>query len=312
MLNRRQTLLSFAAMAAPTLVTAAPTNATRYYTAKTAPDALTRAILANPILSLDLPQDADAVAAIHSMFPQLIEQNFAQLRGDGAGRLLASMTPDELRALAGAYAAAAGPQGRLLDLFALRLTGRDMGRLTPYFGYEPVYEALWRSAPNKSNEFEQFAATDVASGGIAVMSAGVNVDMTIPEIYLSFRTAPIGSLGVAAALYETAAFASRNLTLAYGSGYAVGTALSWTIQTYAPSLHDAIGSFIYNIVNSISQAVGTSALGQAQATASLSFGLGSLGGTFSSTGGDFLVVRAWQTWSGGGGRGCVPCWVSPL
>jgi hypothetical protein len=69
----------------------------------------------------------------------------------------------------------------------------------------------------------------------------VNIDMTLEEIYLEYRTAPFGSLSPAAALWETTAFAGKNVTIAAGAGYAIGTEIHNLIETYDPSLNDAIG-----------------------------------------------------------------------
>lgn len=142
------------------------------------------------------------------MYPQLIEQNFARRTGAGISRLLASLSPLELHDLAAAYNGATDSQGRLLDLLALRLTGHELGQLTPAFGHGPVYEAVWRSARHKSDEFAQYARVDVSSAGPVALRGGVgatpnaapNVGMTITQVYTAYRTAPIGGLGVQAAL----------------------------------------------------------------------------------------------------------------
>jgi hypothetical protein len=73
--------------------------------------------------------------------------------------------------------------------------------------------------------------------------------MTLEEIYLEYRTAPIGSLSRAGALAETAQFAGVHLAGAAWAGQLIGTGISWLIQTYAPSLDDAIGGTIGGMID---------------------------------------------------------------
>ncbi|TAA44924.1 hypothetical protein EA655_08485 [Pseudoxanthomonas winnipegensis] len=68
--------------------------------------------------------------------------------------------------------------------------------------------------------------------------------MTLEDIYLDFRTAPVGNLSATSALSETAIFAASRLAPAAAAGTAIGTGISYLIQTYDPSLDDAIGGTI--------------------------------------------------------------------
>lgn len=105
-------------------------------------------------------------------------------------------------------------------------------------------------------------------------------------------------------------YAGGRLYLAYQGGHYVGTQISGLIQTHAPSLHNAIGSGIHSMLSAVNLAsYSTPTLGQAQATAALSFSLGSLGGTISVTGGDYGVCAAWALLGGNGGGGCMTCYV---
>jgi hypothetical protein len=78
----------------------------------------------------------------------------------------------------------------------------------------------------------------------AAASAAPNVGMTLEEIYLDFRTAPIGALGVEAALYETFMFAGVEVWGAAQFGWSLGTEIGNLIKTYDPSLDAAINNFI--------------------------------------------------------------------
>jgi hypothetical protein len=81
--------------------------------------------------------------------------------------------------------------------------------------------------------------------------AAPTVDMTIEEIFLEFRTAPIGSLSVQGALSETAMFAGKNIALAWWAGDEIGTQLNNAINAYDPSLGDTIGGTVNGMVNAI-------------------------------------------------------------
>lgn len=132
------------------------------------------------------------------------------------------------------------------------------------------------------------------------------LDYTVYEIYLSYRTAPMGSLSVQAAIYETAVFAGQRLISAYGAGYAVGTALSLLIQTYAPSLHVAIGYGIYTAVDWLSSAWSTSnmqQIGHAQQNSFPMFGVPSYHSSYFPSFGDYGITYEWSHMQGGGG-GC--------
>jgi hypothetical protein len=94
-----------------------------------------------------------------------------------------------------------------------------------------------------------------SSGVRAIKVAGFGqfLNMTPYEIYLDFRTAPVGALAVNGALYETSTVLSSTLLPAYGTGYAIGTyVVGPLIETYSPSLYDAIGGTIAQIVENLS------------------------------------------------------------
>lgn len=132
-----------------------------------------------------------------------------------------------------------------------------------------------------------------------------NIHYTLYEIYLSYRTAPVGALGVNAALFETALFASARLVPAFYTGYHIGTGLSMLIQTYAPALHDRIGATIYNVVNWVSDAWSTNNLyqiGYQQQNSSGVFQPGSTGYFFPASS-DFNITYEWDFMQGGG-SGC--------
>jgi hypothetical protein len=133
----------------------------------------------------------------------------------------------------------------------------------------------------------------------------VFLDYTIYEIYLSFRTAPVGSLSVRAAFFETAVLAGSRLVPAFSTGYAVGTALSSLMQTYAPDLHDIIGHGIYSVVDWLSSAWSTGNvhnIAYSQQNSNVPFLIGPFNYHYPSNS-DYNITSEWNFVSGGGG-GC--------
>jgi hypothetical protein len=70
------------------------------------------------------------------------------------------------------------------------------------------------------------------------------IDMTLEEIYLEFRTAPVGGLSAEASLAETAMFVGRYLRSPAGWGTTAGLAIHFLIEEFDPEIDDAIGGTI--------------------------------------------------------------------
>ena len=85
--------------------------------------------------------------------------------------------------------------------------------------------------------------------------AAPNIGQTISDIYLEFRTAPIGSLEPAAALAETAMYSAKYIGIAWWTGDQIGTQINNAINTYDPSLGDAIGGTVAGMVGAVQGAV---------------------------------------------------------
>jgi hypothetical protein len=102
--------------------------------------------------------------------------------------------------------------------------------------------------------------------------AAPTLDMTIPEIYLEFRTAPVGNVGPAAAIAETTMYVSKNVGFAATVGWAIGTGISNLIETYDPSLNDAIGGTVAGMVDAANQSWDEYKQGQYQASFDALFG----------------------------------------
>ena len=73
--------------------------------------------------------------------------------------------------------------------------------------------------------------------------------MTLEEIYLEFRTAPVGSLTPSAALAETAMYAGTWLYASWTIGSWIGNGLHQLIETYDPTLDETIGDTIGSMID---------------------------------------------------------------
>lgn len=304
---------------------AKPAAPTGLFTAATAPDAYSSAILRAPLRRLDEGSQAgtDAPAAIHRNFPQIIEQNFAQLGAARVTALVDSMTDRELHDLAQLYVNASADTSRmqsLLPVLANRLDAGRLARISKHFGYAATYDAVVRVAPAKAFEFTQrsspaYAAPAtgaviappraVASGmgqslksgtGFASPAADIGrfLDMTPNEIYLDFRTAPVGALGPTGALYETANVLAVGVGRAATVGVMVGTVARRLIETYSPELYDAIGGTVAAAVDNIESANGAVSRGHYEEAAGDLFGLSpDVRGAMEGYGGDYGAAEDW-------------------
>lgn len=181
-------------------------------------------------------------------------------------------------------------------------------RFGPWGRYSPARSANTSWASNfRSTTGIGFINTDYAVPNTAWRSnlhkvqqgLGQFLNMTPYEIYLSFRTAPVGALDVTGAIFETAVASSKLLILAYGTGYGIGTfAILPLIETYAPNLYIGIGDTIGDLVQMLTTgwSNGIAAEGKAQQSTAPSFtpSSGQLS-SFQSSGGDYAVTQDWST-----------------
>ncbi len=318
----KQHLLAAVAVAAAML--SANASAATSYTAITAPDAESRLVLAHPFTSVNQWKNSSAGMdlAVHASFPQIIEQNFAKLDAEGSANLLHSLSDLELAHLSQLYTNAvtdAGGTAHLHNILASRLEARDLARVSKYFGYAAMAVAINNVAPQKSFAFGQLASAEamgpragarlltIGAPGAStnLLGLGQYLHYTPYEVYLSFRTAPVGSLGVAGSLYESGVIFGMGVTLAATVGYQAGSVLSTLIQTYDPSLNDAIGGTISEMVAQFQTTWNQTQIGVWQSN---------LGSQIPMTvqqridqvsyGGDFGVSADWEFAVGGSGASC--------
>lgn len=190
-------------------------------------------------------------ASIDAKFASVIESNFS---GADAEQRLNRLSDTELAAIAHHYQANAGTQNTpLLHTFAARLSDASLMRVGGAFGQAATAAAVQRyaSAPVRASFLAKSSAipalTPVDSANSApgtTAGPAPTIDMTLEEIYLEYRTAPVGSLSPASAMAETAMFASQRVFWSATVGTAVGTGISALITKYDPSLGDSIGGTI--------------------------------------------------------------------
>jgi len=334
------------------------------YTADTAPDALSRSVLANPLTRPDegAAPGADPSEAIHRNFPKVIEQNFASMPESMATYYINQLSDVELSHLAQLYVNAnaySGRQGKFLQLAALRLQGEQLGRMSRYFGHNAVRAAVARMAPQKLDSFESYsslaykapmigatpkmastvspeirlaltagAAGAAAAGGVHTMagtSFTPSTSMTFDELYNGFRSMQVGSMATYGAVYETAMYAGRNLYFAWQGGQAVGSGITWVMQTYEPTFYyDSfvpwvgdtvtwVQNFATNVWNYASQS--GNPLGSYQSSTLPTYGVvGSQSSSMGSMGGDWGETYEFETYteSLSGSKACrPPCKVWP-
>lgn len=263
--------------------------------------------------------------AINNSFQGTIESNIEGMPAAQLQQLLASMNAAELNDLAYEYSNAtrnSSKRAHLLDILASKCDAATLARIGNHFGFEDTYAAAVKVSTTLATSLSlllsplatrsQGPSRPAGRGLIATGNTPApNIDMTIRQIYLDYRTAPVGSLSVRAALYETASFVGTRLGLTFGYGYAVGTAINHVWSTYAPESYDAFSNVLGQTVDSFMNTA--SAILNGKAFADLSFAarlqlgglqrqlflsnvFGRLGTSsiFYSRGGDFGVSGPWK------------------
>jgi hypothetical protein len=242
-----------------------------HYTSGTAPDLTSRALLASPLYApwQGASKGMQIGPYVTHNFSRIVAQNFAAQSPERLARYFATASRADLMRLGQAYADSLATNGTppwALDVLAARLSPEQLARLCPLFGFHALAESVSRAAANQYSLFVSLAPK--VSGPVAFArgleslggegpgaQAARNtnyLDMTIEQIYTSFRTAPHpAGMSVKASLYSTASVLTRSLSPAFGTGFAVGSALVWGAQRFAPgfwgSVVDGFGGFLYDI-----------------------------------------------------------------
>jgi hypothetical protein len=200
-------------------------------------------------------------AEVDQRFAGVIESNFDSV---GAERVLNQLNDHELAGLAARYQAHAGTTNtKLLAIFASRLSDQALLRVASAFGRDAVTQAVSANAsPAVKASFlaKVSVVTPLAAtlAPISMQPVGVlppppppstNWTNTIQEIYLDYRTSPELNLSIGESLSATAIYTVSAVADAWAAGTAIGTGVSYLITNYDPSLSDAIGGTVANIIN---------------------------------------------------------------
>jgi len=249
-------------------------------------------------------------AQIHSRLPSVIEFN---LQRDPS--VVDRLTDQELADLAYLYGSANnGDFDTLSKIVARKLAPAALVRLSLYFGTENMRRAVTTYAkPSVAQSYDVLVSrssnwkSDV-SPRLTSPTAAPTIDMTPYEIYLEFRTAPIGSLTPASALAETGIFMATRLAPAAGVGWAIGSGINDVIETYDPELEDAIGGTIDAALDNINNARSDLTQGKYEQALDHLFG-GSITDEGQSSGdfsGDFDVSRSYDEYMDDNDDKCDP------
>lgn len=255
---------------------------------------------------------------IQQKFASIQELNFTQ---GNAQQVVSRLSDAELHDLAYFYNRSA-PVGSstLLRTFAKKLDGASLIRIAMAFGSDATQSAVQAYAPAQVQaDFAQrlavtsdiptdapFAPSTTMGGGGAVVDSGSppNANETFPEIYMDYRTAPVGSQGAAVAIAETTLFSGTDfgpLLEAGWDGYEIGTQIHDLIEQYDPALDDVIGGTIAQAVENIDEAENEWDQGDYESAADDLFG-----GPIDETGdfdGDWDVGESYEFYESGSG-GC--------
>ncbi|WP_147292993.1 hypothetical protein [Dyella psychrodurans] len=208
-----------------------------------------------PVLQSSKSRLGSTPDEVQANFADIIEANFQY---GSTEHLLNGLSERELNDLADLYAIRTqGNTQPLLKIFAKRLSDQSLIRVAKVFGTKQVSAAVNEYAsPDIQSSFNtKVAAIDPVQplSGLATPMAAPTLDMTLQEIYLEFRTAPVGSVGPTAAIAETTMYSAIWLTAAWKTGTAIGNQLHDLIVTYDPSLDDAIGGTVAGMVDQANQ-----------------------------------------------------------
>jgi len=251
---------------------------------------------------------------IEQKFASIQEANFA--KGD-AKLIISRLTDKELNDIAVIYnRSPQAANGTLLRTLAKRLDGASLTKVAKAFGKADTQKAVMAySADNVQQDFlaqvatapgvPSVASTQLSTVGIPkVISpmAAPTPDMSLQDIYLEFRTAPIGSMSAASSMSETLIYAGSRIAPAAGAGWEVGTLIHNLIETYDPDLDDVIGGTIQAAADNIGAAATEMQQGQLEQAGDALFGtpVGKTG----DYDGDWNMGESYDFYEGGGAGGC--------
>lgn len=166
------------------------------------------------------------------------------------------------------------------------------------------------AAPTPGVLLASFPSSAAQIKGALQVTAGPNfLDMTIPEIYFTYRSAALGSLSPAAAAWEASVLVGLRFAGAFGYGYTAGTVINSAFSTYAPEAYDQFGEVLVVFVDFIRVNFSKpAARAEAERKGAQVLQLSDyIMSNFATEGGDYEVFADWRDNSGGGGDPCRNC-----
>jgi hypothetical protein len=221
--------------------------------------------------------------------------NMDQAMRDRANFHVHNLNAEELGSLALLYRHSRGNTDGILRIMAASVDAEGLTRVAAAFGQEATIAAIKKYAkPSVALEFASLPMKPVITpsilksmpslgqismskgmyGGRMLLVVPPNTGMTIYEIYLSYRSAQMGSLSVGAAITEAGIFAAGDLMLASAAGESVGWCFNAWLNSTFPDVTPAIGDAIGNIVDHLASAYANGILAPTVPNmGSLSYGL---------------------------------------
>lgn len=182
------------------------------------------------------PAPIPPTGPIQGTNPQEIDERFAQVierNLDDPARIeqvLSQLSDTEMSALATEYTRTTYGNTMVLDeIIASTATAATAQR----------FQAMEAQAISRAT----------AQGLPAPLTPTPNINMPLTDIYLEFRTAPIGSLSTTGALAETALFAGARLVPAFYASQILGNGVDALVSLFDPNFNNRVGNIGEQIFN---------------------------------------------------------------
>jgi len=268
-------------------------------------------------------------AEVHALFPIIIDQHM-RTNGNFHVHNLGAL---ELANLAALYQHANGTTAPLLRILAQNADSEGLTRVASAFGQQataaavakyssPAVALAFTSSPPKPTvvapimkALPSMSPMRWISQKPRLIKAGFMLvgaptpDMSLYEIYLEYRTSPVGSLSVGSSLVETSTYAGNQLIWAAGVGYTVGTGINMLLDDYFPDTAISLGNLIGGFVDSLTNPSNTSSTnGQIESDINGAIQSTGIGGVPDNSTGDYGIMSdMYQTYSCGGNN----CTIHP-
>lgn len=208
----------------------------------------------------------------------------ANLKGGADERIIGSLSTTDLASLRAQHRQSTGGDDHTLwKILAPRLSDDALLKVAAVFGRSAVTQAVdaYSSPAVKASFFTKLAEVQPIGDSTSTPAMQLppppppSTDWTdtLRDIYLDYRTSPTLDMGVGESLSATTIYAATGLYLSWEAGTAIGTWINNQIQTDDPSLSDAIGGTVANMLTAAVQSYDELQEGQYEASFDNLFGL---------------------------------------